>query len=51
MALNSFAKDSTWNWKKEVVIVTGGSSGIGAKVASKLGESGSTVIVLDINLP
>jgi len=49
MALNGYTKDPTWNWKKEVIVVTGGSSGIGAKLALKLSGAGLTVIILDVN--
>lgn len=51
MAHNGYTKDLTWNWAREIVILTGGSSGIGAAIAAKLSESGSTIIILDINPP
>ena len=50
-ALNNGAEDTTWDWEKEVVLVTGGSSGIGELVTRKLAERGVNVIVLDIALP
>ncbi|KAL3446110.1 hypothetical protein BJX65DRAFT_296560 [Aspergillus insuetus] len=50
-ALNSFTNDRTWNWNNEIIVITGGSSGIGAMVARKLSKAGSTVIILDINRP
>jgi hypothetical protein len=50
-ALNNAVEDSTWDWKKEIVLVTGGSSGIGEIVTRKLAERGIKVIVLDIIPP
>lgn len=51
IALNNFITDAMWDLKKEVIVVTGGSSGIGAVITSKLSERGSTVIILDLNPP
>lgn len=51
MALNNFTTDATWDLKKEIIVVTGGSGGIGAVIATKLSERGSTVIILDLNPP
>ncbi|KAL4820747.1 hypothetical protein BDW67DRAFT_180308 [Aspergillus spinulosporus] len=45
---NNWVSDKSWDWKKELVVVTGGSSGIGAGVAQRLAAMGSHVIVLDI---
>lgn len=45
---NNWATDDTWDWKKELVVVTGGSGGIGAGVAQRLAALGSRVVVLDI---
>lgn len=39
---------SDWNWEKELVLVTGGSSGIGASVARQLANKGINVVVLDV---
>ena len=50
-ALNNRVTDRTWNWSKEVVLVTGGSSGIGAMVAAELGARGVTVVNVDMNPP
>lgn len=33
---NNWIEDSSWDWDKETVLVTGGSSGIGASVAQEL---------------
>lgn len=46
-ALNNGVQ-AVFDWKKEIVLVTGGSDGIGAATALKLAERGTTVIVLDI---
>lgn len=46
--LNNWVTDHTWDWKKELVVVTGGSGGIGAGVAQRLAALGSRVVVLDI---
>lgn len=40
--------DDTWDWNKEVVVVTGGSGGIGAGISQRLAALGAKVIVLDI---
>ncbi|KAJ5664047.1 hypothetical protein N7507_004778 [Penicillium longicatenatum] len=46
-ALNNGVQDN-FDWKKEIVLVTGGSDGIGAATVQKLAERGTSVIVLDI---
>lgn len=51
LAVNNYSSDSTWDWKKEIILLTGGSSGIGAKIATKLAEGGSQVVILDISPP
>ncbi|GJC83856.1 dehydrogenase RED2 [Colletotrichum liriopes] len=33
---NNWTRDGTWDWDKEIVLITGGSSGIGAAVAQEL---------------
>ncbi|KAL4737403.1 hypothetical protein BDV11DRAFT_171950 [Aspergillus similis] len=45
---NNWVNDRSWDWKKELAVVTGGSGGIGAGVAQRLAAMGSRVIVLDI---
>lgn len=50
-ALNNSVKDRTWDWKKEIVLLTGGSSGIGAVTAAKLAEKGVKVIIVDLHPP
>lgn len=37
-----------WNWPNEVVVVTGGSNGIGARVSEILAKKGVKVAVLDV---
>ena len=51
LMLNNFKHDTTWNWAKEIVVVTGGSSGIGALAVQRFAEKGVKVIVLDITVP
>lgn len=46
-ALNNGVQ-AIFDWKKEIVLVTGGSDGIGAATVLKLAERGTAVIVLDI---
>lgn len=45
--VNNWTND-TYDWKKEVVVVTGGSDGIGASVVKQLAEKGVKVVVMDI---
>lgn len=49
-ALNS-VEDRTWDWSKEIVLLTGGSSGIGAVIATKLAEKRVKVIIVDVHPP
>jgi len=49
--VNNYLADKTWNWKKEIVVVTGGSSGIGAELVTKLAKRGVKVIIVDMNEP
>ena len=46
-ALNN-GVDSKFDWSKEIIVVTGGSGGIGAEAAQKLALHGSKVIVVDV---
>lgn len=48
---NNYVTDETWDWTKEIVVVTGGSSGIGWNITSRLAARGVKVIVLDIVEP
>ncbi|CAI6088642.1 hypothetical protein V2G26_008050 [Clonostachys chloroleuca] len=46
---NNWASDSTWDWEKEIVVITGGSGGIGAHLAQQLhrGRSNPTLVIVD----
>jgi 3-oxoacyl-ACP reductase-like protein len=48
--LNNWTND-VYDWKKEVVVVTGGSDGIGALVVQSLAKRSIRVVVLDIQKP
>lgn len=50
-AQNNFTTDKTWDWKKELVVITGGASGIGAAIVDQLVENGVKVIILDLVAP
>ncbi|KAK7417252.1 hypothetical protein QQX98_004686 [Neonectria punicea] len=49
--VNNYLTDNTWDWKSEIVVVTGGSSGIGAMIVAKLARRNVKVIILDMNAP
>lgn len=49
-ALNNGVSDH-YDWNREVVVVTGGSNGIGKQIAERLGNCGIKVAVLDIQPP
>jgi hypothetical protein len=48
LVLNNFTSDNTWDWNKEVVLITGGSAGMGALMVKMFAERGITVVILDI---
>lgn len=50
-ALRNGVSDKTWNWDKEVVLLTGGSGGIGSAIAHKLAERNVKVILIDVHPP
>jgi all-trans-retinol dehydrogenase (NAD+) len=45
--LNNWTKD-TYEWDKEIVLITGGAGGIGGSVVKLLAERGIKVVVLDV---
>ncbi|KIW10140.1 hypothetical protein PV08_11101 [Exophiala spinifera] len=51
LSLNNFVTDRSWDWQKEIVVCTGGSSGIGKHVVDELARRGIQVVILDINPP
>jgi all-trans-retinol dehydrogenase (NAD+) len=48
---NNFTTDKTWDWTKEIVLITGGSSGMGAVMVRMFAERGIKVVILDIVAP
>lgn len=50
LVLNNWER-TTWDWKNEVAVVTGGSGGIGYHVAVGLAKHGITVAVVDVQEP
>lgn len=45
------AVDDPYDWTREVVLLTGGSNGIGRQIALRLARRGITVVILDIQPP
>jgi NADP-dependent 3-hydroxy acid dehydrogenase YdfG len=45
------ADDRSWDWQREVVVVSGGSSDIGALIANQLALYGIQVVILDVEPP
>lgn len=45
--MNNWSKDQ-YDWKKEIVLITGGAGGIGGGVVKCLAERGIKVVVLDV---
>jgi short-subunit dehydrogenase len=50
-ALQNWTSNSRWNNDSELVLLTGGTSGIGKQVMEDLSASGVRVVILDINEP
>lgn len=46
-SLDNWQSDE-YDWKREIVVVTGGSDGIGKRVVMLLAEKGIKVVVLDV---
>ncbi|EXJ59514.1 uncharacterized protein A1O5_12139 [Cladophialophora psammophila CBS 110553] len=51
LAINNWTRSNRWDGSKELVVVTGGASGIGEKVTANLATRGVKVIILDVNAP
>ncbi|KAJ5432385.1 Dehydrogenase RED2 [Penicillium daleae] len=49
--LNNWTSSPRWNPARELILITGGSSGIGKQVMEDLAKTGVRVIILDINEP
>lgn len=43
--------DCPWNWQREIVVVNGGSSGIGALIANQLADYDIQIVILDVKPP
>ncbi|KAH7133079.1 short chain dehydrogenase/reductase [Dactylonectria estremocensis] len=43
--------DDTWDWEKEIVLITGGSSGMGKAMVQIFAEKNIKVVLLDLNPP
>lgn len=48
---NNWVEDCSWDWGKEIVVVTGGSGGIGGSLVQLLAKDGVRTVVLDIIKP
>ncbi len=46
-SLNNWTTDA-YDWEKEIVLITGGSGGIGGNVVKLLAEMGIKVVVMDV---
>lgn len=51
LSLNNWTQSKRWDNKHELVLITGGCSGIGKEIASSLAKKGVRVVVLDIQDP
>jgi FlaA1/EpsC-like NDP-sugar epimerase len=49
--VNNYLTDNSWDWTREIVVVTGGSSGIGKEIVLKLAKKHIKVIVIDLKAP
>lgn len=48
---NNWVTDTTYDWPREIALITGGASGIGLSVAVKLAQKGTKCIIWDIQPP
>ncbi|VUC20086.1 unnamed protein product [Clonostachys rosea] len=48
---NNWTSDSKWDWEKEIVVITGGSGGIGAHLAQQLQRGSNPIIVIVDYIP
>lgn len=48
---NNWVSDETWDWSREIVVVTGGSGGIGGSIVQRLAADGVQVVVVDVIEP
>lgn len=51
LVLNNWTSDKSWNWQREIVLVTGGCSGIGQLIVQQLEERNIKVVVFDVSEP
>jgi short-subunit dehydrogenase len=51
LVIQDDTEDYTWDWRREVVVVSGGSSGVGALIASQLAVYRIRVVILDAEPP
>lgn len=51
LALNNFTVRNKWDGSEEIVVVIGGSGGMGAVIVRMFGEKNIIVIILDIAPP
>ena len=50
-SLNNFESDKSWDWTKEIILVTGGSNGIGANMVRRFSKLGIQVVIWDMVAP
>lgn len=50
-ALGGLILNGSWDWNKEIVLITGGSSGMGKLMAEEFAQRKIKVVVLDIHHP
>ncbi|KAM5349535.1 hypothetical protein ACJ41O_006040 [Fusarium nematophilum] len=50
-ALSNNSSARAWDWQREIVLITGGSSGLGELVVRRLAEQSIKIIVFDVNEP